>query len=617
MAMTGLLLAGALIAPAAVLASGLPPTAVTDTVNGTEDQDLVVDASALLANDTDPEDDVLTIPALEDDVLEGTVDLVGTTITFHPLANDCGDDTAFFKYDLSDGTNGPVIGMVHVNLACTNDDPVANGDHAPGHEDDVLEVTSVDLTANDTDIDGDDLHVSAVSNPTNGSVSLTLDTIKFTPADNICGVASAGFDYTTNDGNGGTDNAHVTVDLVCNGTNHDPVAANDFANGTEDTQVVLSSATLTSNDTDADADPLHATDVANAIGGTVVFAAGAATFTPTHNLCGSNVGGFDYTLSDGQDTDVGVVRITLTCVNDAPVTHADTAIVPQNSGQADYNVLANDSDPEGDTITLEGVEADASIGTVSIASGKVRYTPAVAFHGEAVITYTATDGTLDSDGTLTVTVGEDEFPPIVATPSVGFGKGRVEDTAKLRIAWSATDGGVGVASYKAQARVGDGAWKTLSNGPATSTTKRFELGSDLTFRVRATDRNGNVSAWKTTTRSLVEVPAKSGKITYTGPWTRVTGAHPYRFATKLAASARLTTTGRQIQYIAPKSSASGFVKVFVDGNRIGRFDLHAGSTSFGHVIAKATLAGSGNHVIKIVNDSKGKRTNLASFVILR
>ena len=74
-------------------------------------------------------------------------------------------------------------------------------------------------------------------------------------------------------------------------------------------------------------------------------------------------------------------------------------------------------------------------------------------------------------------------------------------------------------------------------------------------------------------RRIVDTTHKSSKVKYTGKWTRVTGDHKYAYTTKRDNSARLSTTGRQVLYVAPKTSASGFVQVFVDGNLVGRFDL--------------------------------------------
>ena len=66
-----------------------------------------------------------------------------------------------------------------------------------------------------------------------GPSNLTAGEIYFTPALGICNPQKGEFDYTVSDGNGGTDTGHVTIDLLCNGTNHDPNATNDERSGTE------------------------------------------------------------------------------------------------------------------------------------------------------------------------------------------------------------------------------------------------------------------------------------------------------------------------------------------------------------------------------------------------
>lgn len=82
------------------------------------------------------------------------------------------------------------------------------------------------------------------------------------------------------------------------------------------------------------------------------------------------------------------------------------------------NVLANDSDPDGDPITLTNVTG-ASNGTVSFTgSGNITYTANNGFYGIENLTYTACDNTtpvpLCTNGTLTVTVGNPvNIPPAV------------------------------------------------------------------------------------------------------------------------------------------------------------------------------------------------------------
>ena len=106
-----------------------------------------------------------------------------------------------------------------------------------------------------------------MGNPSGGTVSLLAGTITFVPDANLCGDDAASFDYTVEDGDGGSATGTVTIDLTC--VNDDPVASDDDATVTEDTATDVT-ASLLGNDTDVDTgDTLTVTGVTNATGGTV------------------------------------------------------------------------------------------------------------------------------------------------------------------------------------------------------------------------------------------------------------------------------------------------------------------------------------------------------------
>ncbi len=175
----------------------------------------------------------------------------------------------------------------------------------------------------------------------------------------------------TNDNN--ADQAFVDDVLVV--PNNAPVAVDDTYTTNEDTDLVLDAvaagpnASPVDNDTDADGHTLTVTAVTNAAGGTVSLATGTITFTPTPNLCGTGAGGFDYTVSDGNGaTDTGHVTVDITCIDDAPTAVDDTATVDEDSGANALDVLANDSDPEGDAKSIEDVTQPGN-GTVVITGG--------------------------------------------------------------------------------------------------------------------------------------------------------------------------------------------------------------------------------------------------------
>ncbi|HEU0243889.1 MAG TPA: tandem-95 repeat protein, partial [Candidatus Limnocylindrales bacterium] len=550
----------------------------------------------------------------------GTVALDAGTITFTPDANLCGTDVAGFDYTVEDGNGGSATGHVTISLDCVNDAPTAGDDTATVTEDTATDVTA-GLVDNDGDIDGDTLAFASVDSSTGGNAVLDGGVITFTPDANLCGDGAAGFDYTVEDGNGGSDTAHVTVDVTC--VNDAPTTAADTASGTEDTDVVITASDLATNDADTESDPLTVTGVANASGGTVALDAGTITFTPDANLCGTDVAGFDYTVEDGNGgSATGHVTISLDCVNDAPTAGDDTATVLANSGAAGYAVLANDGDIDGDALTVTLVSVDSAAGTVSTDGTTVTFTPAGGWTGEAVISYTISDGTLTASATLTITVGGDVTAPTVSRATVAFATGRVNESAPLRISWSATDASSGVASYEVQVSIAGGAWRSVYTGAGTSVVKFYRFNKTLVWRVRATDVAGNVSGWVLSSkRTIKSVQNSSTRNIYRGSWSPVgsTGSSGtgYAYATTKGARVTLSFSGRAVLYIAPKTSKSGYVKVYIDGKLVGRFNERRASTLLGQIIARASWSANGRHTIRVVNDQGGRRTNYDAFIYLK
>ena len=105
----------------------------------------------------------------------------------------------------------------------------------------------------------------------------------------------------------------------------------------------------------------------------------------------------------------------------------------------------------------------------------------------------------------------------MAKATVAFATGRVDETAPLRVSWSATDASSGVASYQVQVSVGGGAWRSVYTGANTSVVKFYRFNKSLVWRVRATDAATNVSAWATSaSRKIVTYGRSATNLTYTG-----------------------------------------------------------------------------------------------------
>ena len=131
------------------------------------------------------------------------------------------------------------------------------------------------------------------------------------------------------------------------GAGEDPVAVDDVLTTPEDTPA---SVNVLANDTDPDEDTLSITSKTNGAHGTVECAAASCTYTPEANFNGSD--SFTYTVSDGKGgADTATVNVTVTPVNDDP-NAVDDALTVAEDDSGSVNVLANDTDVDGNSLTV-------------------------------------------------------------------------------------------------------------------------------------------------------------------------------------------------------------------------------------------------------------------------
>ena len=370
------------------------PTAVNDTASTNEDTPVTV---AVLANDTDPDGDPLTVTTAS--AANGTVVInADGTITYTPNANFNGTDT--ITYTISDGNGGTSQAIVTVTVAPVNDPPVAKPDTATTNEDTPVTVA---VLANDTDLDGNPLTVTTATAP-NGTVVINPDgTITYTPNANFNGTDT--ITYTISDGAGGF--ATSTVTIVVAPINDAPVAVNDTATTNEDTPLKISPLV---NDSDVDGDPLTITAASSPNGTVTVNPDGTITYVPNPNFNGTDV--ITYTISDGKGgTATATITVTVTPVNDPPVATNDAASTNEDT-PVTVAVLGNDTDLDGNPLTVTA--ATAANGTVVVnPDGTVTYTPTANFFGVDTITYTISDGQGGSStATVTITVASVNDVPV-------------------------------------------------------------------------------------------------------------------------------------------------------------------------------------------------------------
>ena len=206
----------------------------------------------------------------------------------------------------------------------------------------------------------------------------------------------------------------LVVNITDNDANNPPVAGSDAAQTAEDTPVDVA---VLANDSDPDGDTYSVTAAGGASHGAVqVLNAGTAVrYSPASNYSGPDA--FTYTLADSHgETSTGTVNVTVLPMPDPPAATDDAASTSPGSPVV-VNVLSNDTDPDGDALTVSAVTQPAN-GTAAISGGglSVTYTPSAGFSGSASFTYTANDGnggTATATVTVTVSSTPTNQPPIV------------------------------------------------------------------------------------------------------------------------------------------------------------------------------------------------------------
>ena len=390
-----------------------PPMAASDTAVVDEGGTLLIEAPALLANDSDAENDTLRVYAV-DDAVNGTASLDGTTIIYRHDGSET--PTGSFTYTVTDGADTDTA-TVRIAVTPVNDPPMAASDTAVVDEGGTLLIEAPALLANDSDAENDTLRVYAVGDVVNGTASLDGTTIIYRHDGSETPTGS--FTYTVTDG---ADTDTTTVRIAVTPVNDPPMAASDTAVVDEGGTLLIEAPALLANDPDAENDTLRVYAVDDAVNGTVSL--DGTTITYRHDGSETPTGSFTYTVTDGADTDTTTVTIAVTPVNDPPVAASDTAMVDEGGTlliEAPA-LLANDSDAENDTLRVYAVD-DAVNGTVSLDGTTIIYRHDGSETPTGSFTYTVTDGSDTDTATVTIAVTPVNDPPMAASDTLMVDEG--------------------------------------------------------------------------------------------------------------------------------------------------------------------------------------------------
>jgi large repetitive protein len=387
-----------------------PPTAFPDTAVVRSGRSIGI---AVLANDTDPEGDLLSVTEVGTPS-QGEASITGGSIVTYRAPQDFVGTTSF-PYTVTDpgGLQSSSTVVVNVIGNDANTAPIAKPD--TGRTPYGAAVT-IDVLTNDADAEGDPLTITAVSRPKSGTASNVGGSVRYAPAPLFSGTDT--FTYTIIDGFGGTATATVTVVVEPPATvNRPPKPSPDRATGIagQHTQIQV-----LANDVDPDGDSLRVVDVTTAPGVTTSMIDGQVVDV----LAGATSSGpvqLSYTVEDqGGLRAVGGIVILIEAVkaNRAPRAVDDNAVSP--SAPITIEVLANDFDPDRDPLIIVGVNQPASGRAVRTSPTTITYTPEADTTGTQVFTYVVSDpGGLTSNARVFVEViAATTVPPVAIDDAV-------------------------------------------------------------------------------------------------------------------------------------------------------------------------------------------------------
>jgi hypothetical protein len=420
-----------------VVVSNDPPVAVADYYTIAKN---TVSVLNIMSNDYDPNGDPITIVSVNA-AAYGSVQVWedGAYAYYVPLMS-TQPYTDSFEYTISDGS---LFGYSQVVIDIVNSPPTAQDVSVTLHKN--TNATLINLVYNDINA-LDVLTVTISSPPSQGSASLLLNsyssyaaidgdfypkivnnyTLMYTPEAGLYGVYSTSLKYLVSDG------SDITVATVyINVINDAPVAVADTLTVNKNS---FGSVNVVANDNDPNGDSIALINVGQQVstvqgGYYIIVNTTSIEYHPPHGFLGSDSA--VYTITDiqanvsNQLTATG--NIAFTVVNQPPTPQPDTYVV--SKGLTSFlNVIANDTDPNGDTVSLNYTGTPNSGAVVAITT----------YNGASGIAYTALNQTYteswyytaqDVDGAITqalVTVQVVNDPPVA-----------VDDTTTVQ--WNSTN----------------------------------------------------------------------------------------------------------------------------------------------------------------------------------
>ncbi|MCB0171497.1 MAG: tandem-95 repeat protein [Anaerolineae bacterium] len=311
-----------------------PPIAIDDPFPAL-DEDTTTNVN-VLANDINVDGSPLNVTSVTTPLNLGTVSInPNNTVAYTPALNFAGLDV--FTYTLSDGTTTDSA-VVTVTVRSVNDPPVAVDDTIT-----MVEGGSQFIGVRDNDSDPDtpigSLTVISVSDPPNGTASIELPGVRYTPNANFSGDDT--FTYTISDGFL-SDTATVTVTVLP--VNDPPDIRADVITTTQDTPITIP---VLANDTDPEGpvDPNSVNVVTPpSLGSATAISGGQIVYTPNPGVSGTDTFVYQACDTNNPTPACGTATVTVIIIDTPPSAPINLSAAPGDSQVS----LGWNANPEAD-----------------------------------------------------------------------------------------------------------------------------------------------------------------------------------------------------------------------------------------------------------------------------
>ncbi|MUK69282.1 tandem-95 repeat protein [Aliivibrio fischeri] len=388
-----------------------PPVAGSTSYTVHEDNSITISNEQLLANTSDIEGEV-AIDSVTYSGSDGVLEINGNgTYTFSPNENFNGEVNLDVVVTDEDGATE--VTTAGITVLEVNDPPVAGSTSYSVNEDEVITISSEQLLANASDIEGE---VAIDSVNYTGSDGIFTDngdgTFSFAPNANFNGDVS--FDVVVTDEDGATTATTASLDVLP--INDPPVSGNLAYSIDEDGSITLTQEQLLSQASDVDGDDLTASNLSAGDHATVVDN-GDGTFTVTPDVDFNGNIDLSFDISDGTESIVANADLTVNPINDLPTSDDVYANVDEDNiiTITQEQLLANAADIEGDELVASNLTLVGDNATiVDNGDGTFSITPSENFNGYIDVAYSISDGDTPIAANLGLTVDPVNDAPIVS-----------------------------------------------------------------------------------------------------------------------------------------------------------------------------------------------------------